>query len=37
MMKMENIIKSSRGGVINSIEVESGQTVNKNEVLVRFK
>ena len=36
-MKMENIIKSPREGQIESIEVEAGETVNKNQVLIRFK
>jgi biotin carboxyl carrier protein len=36
-MKMENIIKSPRAGLIESIEIDAGQTVNKNQVLIRFQ
>ena len=36
-MKMENIIKSPREGLIESIEIDAGQTVNKNQVLIRFQ
>lgn len=36
-MKMENIIKSTRDGVINYISVEKGATVEKNQVLIKFQ
>ncbi len=36
-MKMENIIKSASDGVVASIEVESGQAVEKNQILVSFE
>ncbi len=35
-MKMENVIKSPTDAVIASVEVEEGQTVDKNEVMVKF-
>ena len=35
-MKMENVIKSPADGTIASVEVEKGDTVEKNEVMVRF-
>ena len=35
-MKMENIIKSPREGVIKSIAIEKGQSVEKNQVLLEF-
>ena len=35
-MKMENIIKSPVAAVVQSIEVETGGVVEKNQVLVRF-
>ena len=35
-MKMENVIKSPTDGVISSIEVNKGETVEKNQVMVRF-
>lgn len=33
-MKMENEIRAPRGGVVQSVQVAPGQTVNQNEVLV---
>jgi biotin carboxyl carrier protein len=36
-MKMENIIKSPREGIIKSIEIQSGATVEKNEVMITFE
>jgi biotin carboxyl carrier protein len=36
-MKMENIIKSPREGLIESIEIDAGQTVNKNQILICFQ
>jgi biotin carboxyl carrier protein len=33
---MENIIKSPVAAVVQSVEVESGNVVEKNQVLVRF-
>jgi len=35
-MKMENVIKSPADGTIASIEVQQGNTVEKNQVMVRF-
>lgn len=35
-MKMENVLKSSGEGVITSIEVEKGQSVEKNNILIKF-
>lgn len=36
-MKMENIIKSTRTGVIAKIHVEPGQRVDKNQLLITFE
>ena len=36
-MKMENIIKSTREGVIKSIEVDKDQTVEKNQLMFVFE
>lgn len=33
-MKMENELKAPRGGVIDRIEIEAGQSVEQNQVLV---
>ena len=35
-MKMENIIKSPAPAIVQSIEVETGGVVEKNQVLIRF-
>lgn len=35
-MKMENMIKSLGTGVIKSIKVKKGQSVEKNQVLIQF-
>ncbi len=35
-MKMENIIKSPREGQIKSILVKKGQSVEKNQILIKF-
>lgn len=35
-MKMENVIKSSGGGVIKTLKVMPGQIVEKNQVLLEF-
>lgn len=35
-MKMENIIKSPRNGVIKKVSVISGQSVEKNDLLIEF-
>lgn len=36
-MKMENVIKSSRDGVIAGIHMTQGEAVEKNQVLVSFE
>ena len=36
-MKMENILTSPIDGVIKNIEVKAQQTVEKNNVLIRFE
>ncbi len=36
-MKMENEIRSPRGGVVSEILVRSGQSVEKDDVLVRLR
>mgnify|MGYP001385693109 CR=1 FL=1 len=36
-MKMENIIKSPTDGIVKSIEVNKSDTVEKNQVLIKFK
>lgn len=36
-MKMENIIKSPGDGIIKSIKVDQGQSVDKNQILVDFE
>lgn len=36
-MKMENVIKSPADGVVKSIAVQNGATVEKNEVLLKFE
>ena len=36
-MKMENILTSPKDGVIKNIEVKAQQTVEKNNVLIRFE
>jgi len=36
-MKMENILKASSDGIIESIKVKIGDSVEKNEVLISFK
>jgi len=33
---MENVIKSPTDGIIASIEVQQGKTVEKNQAMVRF-
>lgn len=35
-MKMENIIKSSGEGIVKSIKVKKGQSVEKGQVLIEF-
>ena len=35
-MKMENVIKSPTDGVIKSIAVKKGETVEKNQVILNF-
>mgnify|MGYP001195107685 CR=1 FL=1 len=36
-MKMENVLKSPTAGVVKSIEVDAGNAVDKNQVLIRFE
>lgn len=36
-MKMENVIKSPRSGVVKTIHVSTSQVVEKNEILVSFE
>ena len=36
-MKMENVINSPREGVIKSIDVNQGDTVDKNSLLIEFE
>jgi biotin carboxyl carrier protein len=36
-MKMENVIKAEGIGTVKSIEVETGNTVDKGAVLIRFE
>ena len=36
-MKMENVINSPREGIIKSVEVKQGQTVDKNMLLIEFE
>ncbi|OGO32542.1 MAG: hypothetical protein A2Z16_06675 [Chloroflexi bacterium RBG_16_54_18] len=35
-MKMRNVIRSNRGGIVAALHVIPGQTVNHNDVLVEF-
>jgi len=35
-MKMENILKATGEGTVSTIEVEKGQSVEKNSVLIKF-
>ncbi|MCB9186690.1 MAG: biotin/lipoyl-binding protein [Flavobacteriales bacterium] len=35
-MKMENVIKAPADATVASVEVQKGQTVDKNQVMVRF-
>lgn len=35
-MKMENVIKAPADVTVTSVEVETGKTVDKNQVMVRF-
>lgn len=35
-MKMENVLKASGEGQVTSIEVEKGQSVEKNSILIKF-
>ena len=36
-MKMRNVIRSNRAGIVDALHVVPGQTVNHNDVLVEFK
>lgn len=36
-MKMENILKSPTDAVVKSIEIEKSQTVEKNQLLIKFE
>jgi biotin carboxyl carrier protein len=35
-MKMENVLKSPGDGIIQSIEVTIGASVEKNQILIKF-
>jgi biotin carboxyl carrier protein len=35
-MKMENIIKSPGEGIVKSVKVKKGESVEKNQVLIEF-
>jgi biotin carboxyl carrier protein len=35
-MKMENILKSPGEGVVKTVKVKKGDTVEKNQVLIEF-
>jgi biotin carboxyl carrier protein len=35
-MKMENMLKSPGDGVVKSVKVKKGDTVEKNQVLIEF-
>ena len=35
-MKMENVLKATGEGTVSSIEVEKGQSVEKNSILIKF-
>jgi biotin carboxyl carrier protein len=35
-MKMENVIKSPTSGAVSSVNVKTGGTVEKNEVMITF-
>jgi biotin carboxyl carrier protein len=35
-MKMENVIKSPTSGIVSSVDVQTGGTVEKNEVMITF-
>lgn len=35
-MKMENVLKAAGDAIIKSIEVKTGQAVDKNEILIKF-
>lgn len=36
-MKMENVIKSPRDGIIKSVAVKQGETVDKNALIIEFE
>jgi biotin carboxyl carrier protein len=36
-MKMENVLTSPRDGIIKSISITKGETVNKNQLLIEFE
>jgi biotin carboxyl carrier protein len=36
-MKMENELRASVGGVVRAVRVETGQAVEKGQVLVEFE
>jgi len=35
-MKMDNVLKAAGDGVVKSIEVVKGQSVEKNQILINF-
>jgi len=36
-MKMENVIKSSGDGIIKTLKIKAGETVEKNQVMLEFQ
>jgi len=36
-MKMENVLKSPVDGIVNEIGIKPGESVEKNQILLRFK
>jgi biotin carboxyl carrier protein len=35
-MKMENVLKSTGEGIVKSIKVKKGESVEKNQILILF-
>jgi biotin carboxyl carrier protein len=36
-MKMENVLKAPADGIVKSVEVTKGKTVEKNQILINFE